>query len=105
MTKKISFFVVTVAAVALVLSGCGNGPGTDDMDMERRRLDGEWHFASHRFVAMIDLGLSPIILVTVNRCDADDAAGDHESDVCGSDPDRDATGQCLLLGGDRASQV
>ena len=32
MTKKISFFVVTVAAVALVLSGCGRGPGMDDME-------------------------------------------------------------------------
>ena len=31
MTKKISFFVVTVAAVTLVLSGCGKGPGMDDM--------------------------------------------------------------------------
>ena len=37
MTKKISFFVVTVAAVTLVLSGCGNGPARDmdDMDMAR----------------------------------------------------------------------
>ena len=32
MTKKISFFVVTAAAVALVLSGCGKGPGMDDME-------------------------------------------------------------------------
>ena len=32
MTKKISFFVVTVAAVALVLSGCSRGPGMDDME-------------------------------------------------------------------------
>ena len=32
MTKKISFFVVTVAAVTLVLSGCGKGPGMDDME-------------------------------------------------------------------------
>ena len=32
MTKKISFFVVTAAAVALVLSGCRNGPGMDDME-------------------------------------------------------------------------
>ena len=30
--KKISLFVVTAAAVALVLSGCGKGPGMDDMD-------------------------------------------------------------------------
>jgi hypothetical protein len=37
MTKKISFFVVTVAAVTLVLSGCGKGPGMDDMEM----MDGE----------------------------------------------------------------
>ena len=32
MTKKISFFVVTVAAVTLVLSGCGKGPGMDMPD-------------------------------------------------------------------------
>ena len=37
MTKKISFFVVTAAAVALVLSGCSRGPGMDDMDMATRR--------------------------------------------------------------------
>jgi hypothetical protein len=50
MTKKISFFVVTVAAVTLVLSGCGNGPGMDDMEMPS--LDGTWVFAG--FSAMID---------------------------------------------------
>ena len=48
MTKKISFFVVTVAAVALVLSGCGKGPGMDDMepdDMATVALPyvGTWH--------------------------------------------------------------
>ena len=63
MTKKISYYVVTAAAVALVLSGCGRGlaPDMDDMDMAPS-LDGEWHFASHRFVAMID-GMS--VMVTV----------------------------------------
>ena len=50
MTKKISFFVVTVAAVTLVLSGCGNGPGMDDMEMPS--LDGTWEFTG--FSAMID---------------------------------------------------
>ena len=48
MTKKISFFVVTAAAVALVLSGCGKGPG---MDMEPDDMAtvlphiGTWYFA------------------------------------------------------------
>jgi hypothetical protein len=48
MTKKISFFVVTVAAVTLVLSGCGKGPG---MDMEPDDMAtvlphiGTWYFA------------------------------------------------------------
>ena len=49
MTKKISFFVVTVAAVTLVLSGCGKGPGMDDMepdDMATVVLHiGTWYFA------------------------------------------------------------
>ena len=31
--KKISLFAVMVAAVVLVLSGCGRGPGIDDMEM------------------------------------------------------------------------
>ena len=44
MTKKISFFVVTAAAVALVLSGCGKGPGMDDMDMALPYV-GTWYFA------------------------------------------------------------
>jgi hypothetical protein len=53
MTKKISFFVVTVAAVTLVLSGCGKGPAPDmDDDMEMPSLDGTWVFAG--FSAMID---------------------------------------------------
>ena len=53
MTKKISFFVVTVAAVTLVLSGCGKGPAPDmDDDMEMPILDGTWVFAG--FSAMID---------------------------------------------------
>ena len=64
--KKISLLVVTAAAVALVLSGCGRGPGTDDMEMPDEQpmdmpdeqpmempdeqpmmpsLDGTWHFA------------------------------------------------------------
>ena len=30
--KKISLFVVTAAAVALVLSGCSRGPVTDAME-------------------------------------------------------------------------
>ena len=46
MTKKISFFVVTAAAVALVLSGCGKGPGMDDMDMATVLPHvGTWYFA------------------------------------------------------------
>ena len=44
MTKKISFFVVTVAAVTLVLSGCGKGPGMDDMDMALPYV-GTWHLS------------------------------------------------------------
>ena len=44
MTKKISFFVVTAAAVALVLSGCSRGPGMDDMDMALPHI-GTWYFA------------------------------------------------------------
>ena len=42
--KKISLFVVTAAAVALVLSGCSRGPVTDAM--ETPSLDGMWHFAA-----------------------------------------------------------
>ena len=49
MTKKISFFVVTVAAVTLVLSGCGKGPAPD---MDDTGLDGTWVFAG--FSAMIE---------------------------------------------------
>ena len=51
MTKKISFFVVTAAAVALVLSGCSRGPGMDEMDMEPDDMAtvlpyvGTWYFA------------------------------------------------------------
>ena len=52
MTKKISFFVVTVAAVTLVLSGCGKGPAPDMDDMEMPSLDGTWVFAG--FSAMIE---------------------------------------------------
>ena len=46
MTKKISFFVVTVAAVTLVLSGCGKGPGMDMPDEQSMApaYVGEWHF-------------------------------------------------------------
>ena len=47
--KKISLFVVTAAAVALVLSGCSRGPGTDDM---MPSLDGTWVFTG--FTAMIE---------------------------------------------------
>jgi hypothetical protein len=49
--KKISLFVVTAAAVALVLSGCSRGPGTDDMEM-MPSLDGTWVFDG--FQAIID---------------------------------------------------
>ena len=49
MTKKFSFFVVTVAAVTLVLSGCGRGPAPD---MDDTGLDGTWVFAG--FTAMIE---------------------------------------------------
>ena len=53
MTKKISFFVVTIAAVTLVLSGCSRGLAPDmDDDMEMPSLDGTWVFAG--FSAMID---------------------------------------------------
>jgi hypothetical protein len=49
MTKKISFFVVTVAAVALVLSGCSRGPGMDDMEPDDMATVlphiGTWYFA------------------------------------------------------------
>ena len=49
--QKISLFVVTAAAVALVLSGCSRGPGTDDMEMPDEQptmpsLDGTWYFAA-----------------------------------------------------------
>ena len=44
MTKKISFFVVTAAAVALVLSGCGKGPGMDEMATVPPHI-GTWYFA------------------------------------------------------------
>ena len=49
MTKKISFFVVTAAAVALVLSGCSRGPGMDDMEPDDMATVpahiGTWYFA------------------------------------------------------------
>jgi len=34
MTKRISRFAVTAAAIVLVLAGCGSGPGTDRMEPE-----------------------------------------------------------------------
>ena len=54
MTKKISFFVVTVAAVALVLSGCSRGPGMDDMEPDDMATVlphiGTWYFAGSQSV-------------------------------------------------------
>jgi hypothetical protein len=61
MTKKISFFVVTVAAVTLVLSGCGNGPGMDGKDMEPDDMPmalpyvGTWHLAGLPVAATVKL--------------------------------------------------
>ncbi len=56
--KKISLFVVTAAAVALVLSGCSRGPGTDDMMPDGQAmmpsLDGTWYFAAA--VVEVDAG-------------------------------------------------
>ena len=56
--KKISLFVVTAAAVALVLSGCSRGPGTDDMMPDEQAmmpsLDGTWYFAAA--VVEVDAG-------------------------------------------------
>ena len=50
MTKKLSVFVVATASVALVLSGCGRGPGMDGMEMPddmpmAPAYIGTWHFA------------------------------------------------------------
>ena len=44
--KKISLFVVTAAAVALVLSGCSRGPVMADEQPMMPSLDGTWHFAA-----------------------------------------------------------
>ena len=44
--KKISLFVVTAAAVALVLSGCSRGPAMADEQPTMPSLDGTWHFAA-----------------------------------------------------------
>ena len=53
MKQRISLFVVAGAVAALVLSGCGGGPGTDTMpdDAAMPSLDGTWMFPG--FVAMI----------------------------------------------------
>ena len=55
--KKISLFVVTAAAVALVLSGCSRGLVTDAMETPDEQpmmpsLDGTWVFTG--FAAMIE---------------------------------------------------
>ena len=59
MTKKISFFVVTAAAVALVLSGCRNGPGMDDMEPDDMATVlpyvGTWHLAGLPVAATVKL--------------------------------------------------
>lgn len=75
MTKRFSLFVVAATVAALVLSGCGRGPGTDDMaddmpaDMPMMpSFDGTWHFED--FVAMIEgtavtvtvgTGMAPVV--------------------------------------------
>ena len=52
MTKRVSLFVAAAAVAALVLSGCGGGPGTSDDMADDMSLDGTWYF--HGFVAMIE---------------------------------------------------
>ena len=78
--KKISLFVVTAAAVALVLSGCSRGPGTDDMEM-MPSLDGTWVFDG--FTAMI---AGPDVTVTVGN--GMDPLPTTNPALCGGDPDR-----------------
>ena len=58
--KKISLFVVTVAAVALVLSGCSRGPVMADEQPMMPSLDGTWFFDG--FAATIAV---PDVMVTV----------------------------------------
>ena len=61
--KKISLFVVTAAAVALVLSGCSRGPAMADTPDEQPTmpsLDGTWYFDG--FAATIAV---PAVEVTV----------------------------------------
>ena len=71
MTKRVSLFVTAAAVAALVLSGCGRGPGTSDMPDDMPTMpsfDGTWHF--HGFVAMIEgtavtvtvgTGMAPVV--------------------------------------------
>lgn len=60
MRKRVSLLAVTVVVIALVLSGCGNGPGTDDMmdgdDMPATLPHhGTWYFADPDPADMIPL--------------------------------------------------
>lgn len=74
MTNRVALLVVMAAAIGLVLTGCGRGPGTDKMTEEPPEppteqppdetmmpsIDGTWHF--HGFSAEIT---APAIEVTV----------------------------------------
>ena len=57
MRNRLALLVVTVAAIGLVLTGCGSGPGTDKM---MPSIDGTWVF--HGFSAVIAV---PDVTVTV----------------------------------------
>ena len=70
MRNRVSLFVVTAAAIALVLTGCGRGPATDTMTEQppaeeqpmAPSIDGTWVFTG--FTAVIAV---PDVTVTVGN--------------------------------------